>query len=96
MSGCSEDVDGLVGRGEALLSKEEYQEAIRVFEKAFEASGRSDRDVSNDMERVRIQTLTLVPDPPTDAEGPEAAQAEQAEGLLQDFGCSPRCRRPYD
>ncbi|KAL1720677.1 hypothetical protein EV715DRAFT_249892 [Schizophyllum commune] len=53
MSGCSEDVDGLVGRGEALLSKEEYQEAIRVFEKAFEASGRSDRDIHQRMQKAQ-------------------------------------------
>ncbi|KAL1739027.1 hypothetical protein HDZ31DRAFT_22092, partial [Schizophyllum fasciatum] len=53
MSGCSEDVDGLVGRGEALLSKEEYQEAIRVFERAFEASGRSDRDIHQRMQKAQ-------------------------------------------
>jgi len=46
LDGCAEDVDGLVGRGEALLVKEEWEEAVRVFERAFEASGRSDRDVS--------------------------------------------------
>ncbi|TRM60143.1 hypothetical protein BD626DRAFT_549799 [Schizophyllum amplum] len=43
MSGCSEDLDGL----------EEYQEAIRVFEKAFEASGRSDRDIHQRMQKAQ-------------------------------------------
>ncbi|KZT02129.1 uncharacterized protein LAESUDRAFT_730490 [Laetiporus sulphureus 93-53] len=42
MEGMREDVDGLVGRGEALLVKEEWEEALRTFERAFEASGRSD------------------------------------------------------
>ncbi len=46
LDGCNEDVDGLVGRGEALLGKEDWDEAVRVLERAFESSGRSDRDVS--------------------------------------------------
>lgn len=53
MDGCSEDVDGLVGKAEYLLATEEdiddgegnWDEAIRLFEKAFEASGRSNRDI---------------------------------------------------
>lgn len=43
--GNSEDVDGLVGRGESLLAKEQYEEAVRVFDRAFELSGRSSQDV---------------------------------------------------
>lgn len=43
----AEDVDGLVGRGEALLAKEEWENAVRSFERAFEASGRSNQDVSH-------------------------------------------------
>lgn len=35
------DVDGLVGKGEAALSNEQWEEAVRNLEKAFEASGRS-------------------------------------------------------
>lgn len=45
MEGQENDADGLVGRGEAALKKEEWDEAVRIFEKAFEASGRSNRDV---------------------------------------------------
>jgi len=45
LDGCKEDVDGLVGRGESLLIKEDFDEAVRTFERAFESSGRSDRDV---------------------------------------------------
>lgn len=46
MDGCAEDVDGLVGLGEVLLGQEEWEEGVRVLDKAFEASGRSRRDVS--------------------------------------------------
>ncbi|KXN88325.1 hypothetical protein AN958_07470 [Leucoagaricus sp. SymC.cos] len=45
LQGCEEDVDGLIGKGEGLLAEEEFEEAVRVLEKAFEASGRSDRNV---------------------------------------------------
>jgi DnaJ family protein C protein 3 len=40
------NVDGLVGRGERLLKDEKWEEALRVLERAFEASGRSSQDVS--------------------------------------------------
>lgn len=45
MEGLENDADALVGRGEAALKKEEWEEAVRLLEKAFEASGRSRRDV---------------------------------------------------
>lgn len=45
LDGRKEDVDGLVGRAEVLIAKEEFEEAVRVLEKAFEISGRGDRDV---------------------------------------------------
>jgi DnaJ homolog subfamily C member 3 len=45
MDGLENDADGLVGRGELLLKQEEWEEAVRVFEKAFESSGRSSREV---------------------------------------------------
>lgn len=40
------DLDGLIGRGEAALVKEQWEEAVRAFEKAFEASGRTSQEVS--------------------------------------------------
>lgn len=46
MDGAAEDVDGLVGKGEALLLDEEWEEGVRMLERAFEASGRTNRDVS--------------------------------------------------
>jgi len=46
MPGAENDEYGLTGQGEAFLLKEEWEEAVKSFEKAFEASGRSSRDVS--------------------------------------------------
>jgi len=40
-----EDVDGLIGKGEAALKREEWEEAVHTIRKAFEASGNSSRDV---------------------------------------------------
>lgn len=45
MDGCAEDVDGLVGQAEVFMLDEEWEEAVRAYEKAFEASGRGNRDV---------------------------------------------------
>jgi hypothetical protein len=47
IDGFGDDVQGLVGRGEAQLIREEWEEAVRTLEKAFEASGRSSQDVSH-------------------------------------------------
>jgi hypothetical protein len=46
LEGCKEDIDGLVGRGQALLEKEEWEDAVRALEKAFEIGGRGDREVN--------------------------------------------------
>ncbi|KAJ3987873.1 hypothetical protein F5890DRAFT_1454803 [Lentinula detonsa] len=68
MDGCSEDVDALLGRAEHLLSSEDdvdgsvagssggdsnWDEAIRLLEKAFEASGRSNRDVHSKLNQAK-------------------------------------------
>jgi DnaJ family protein C protein 3 len=45
MEGAAEDEDALVGKGEAALKREEWEEATRFFERAFEASGKSNREV---------------------------------------------------
>jgi len=52
LDGCEGDVDGLVGQGEALLAAEEYEEAVRVLDKAFEASGRTDRTIQQRVHRA--------------------------------------------
>jgi len=53
MDGCSEDVDGLVGRAEGLIKREEYEEAVRILGEAFEASGRSSRDIHQRLQRAQ-------------------------------------------
>jgi DnaJ family protein C protein 3 len=40
------EVDAWVVKSEAMLLREEWEEAVRVFERVLESSGRSDRDVS--------------------------------------------------
>ncbi|KAF4615920.1 hypothetical protein D9613_011286 [Agrocybe pediades] len=53
LNGCKDDVDGLVGRGETFLVKEEFEEAVRTFERAFESSVRSDRDIDQRLQRAQ-------------------------------------------
>ncbi|KAF7776504.1 hypothetical protein Agabi119p4_4897 [Agaricus bisporus var. burnettii] len=53
LEGCADDMDGLVGKGEDHLGNEEYDEAVRVFEKAFEASGRSDRNIHSRLQKAQ-------------------------------------------
>ena len=43
MESGGEDADAFLGQGEALLAREEYEEAVRVMEKAWDACGRKDR-----------------------------------------------------
>ena len=45
MEGREADADGAAGKAEALFAREEWEEAVRVLERAFEASGRQDREV---------------------------------------------------
>jgi len=45
MSGGERDIDGLLGKGEALLAREEWEEAVRAFEHAWDASGRGNHEV---------------------------------------------------
>ncbi|KAG5337019.1 hypothetical protein C0989_011144 [Termitomyces sp. Mn162] len=52
MKGCEEDVDGLVGRGEVLMARQEWEEAVRVLEKAFEGSGRGSHDIHARLQRA--------------------------------------------
>lgn len=56
-----EDMDGLVGRGEKLMKDENWEEAVRVLNKAFELSGRSSQDVSRIEEHSAwyVTALTL-------------------------------------
>ena len=36
VEGCEEDIDGLVGRGQALLEKEEWEDDVRAFEEVVD------------------------------------------------------------
>lgn len=51
--GGESDVDGLVGKAEALMAREMWEEAVRVFEKAWEASGRADHDVAQRLQKAQ-------------------------------------------
>jgi len=53
LEGCKEDVDGLVGRGQALLEKEEWEDAVRALEKAFEIGGRGDREILQRLQKAK-------------------------------------------
>jgi tetratricopeptide (TPR) repeat protein len=47
-----EDIDGLVGMGEAAMTKEEWEEAVRLFDRAFQASGRSSHDIQSRLQKA--------------------------------------------
>ncbi|KAG8732814.1 hypothetical protein FRC10_000600 [Ceratobasidium sp. 414] len=49
----SEDVDALEGKAAGLMIKEEWEEAVRTLEKAFELSGRRSRGVAERLEKAR-------------------------------------------
>ena len=55
MRGGQEDADALLGQGETLLANEEYEEAVRVMDKAWEACGRRDKFFQQRL--VRAQKL---------------------------------------
>ncbi|SCV70553.1 BQ2448_3315 [Microbotryum intermedium] len=48
-----EDVWGLVGKGEKLLSEEKWDEAVQVLSTAFEKTGQSDRDVLGRLQKAQ-------------------------------------------
>ncbi|KAI0640609.1 hypothetical protein C8Q79DRAFT_995540 [Trametes meyenii] len=53
MEGMENDGDAVIGRSEALMANEEWEEAVRVLERAFEASGRSDREIHQKLQRAQ-------------------------------------------
>lgn len=42
------NLDGLIARGEAKLKAEEWEDAVRAYEAAFEASGRNNQEARKD------------------------------------------------
>lgn len=55
MSGDEDDVDALVGKGELLLVQEEYDQALAVMQRAWEACGKRDQYVKERV--IRAQKL---------------------------------------
>ncbi|KAJ6473119.1 hypothetical protein C8R45DRAFT_1012292 [Mycena sanguinolenta] len=53
MEGGDSDADALRGLGEAALVKEEWEEAVRLLEKAFDATGRGDRDFQAQLQKAQ-------------------------------------------
>ncbi|EIW68583.1 hypothetical protein TREMEDRAFT_44445 [Tremella mesenterica DSM 1558] len=47
------NVDALVGQGEKLLKEEQWEEAVRSLELAFEKSGRSSQDILNRLQKAQ-------------------------------------------
>lgn len=48
-----EHVDGLLGMAESSLKDEDYEEAVRLFNKAFENSGSSDRSILEKLQKTQ-------------------------------------------
>jgi DnaJ family protein C protein 3 len=48
-----EHVDGLTGRGERLMKDEAWEEAVRVFEKAFANGGQSSQEALNRLQKAQ-------------------------------------------
>jgi len=82
LQGCEEDIDGFVGKSEELINKEEFEEAVRMLDKAFEASGRSDRNVRKSYRLYILELNIVIIDPCTTFQSPEASQTVKTEGLL--------------
>lgn len=53
MEGMEDDSDALMVRADALLKKEEWEKAVRVLEQAFEASGRSNREIHQRLQKAQ-------------------------------------------
>ncbi|KAL6298802.1 hypothetical protein BKA93DRAFT_809515 [Sparassis latifolia] len=53
MDGLKEDADGLMCRAEVLMIEEEWEEAVRVLERAFEASGRTNREIHQKLQKAQ-------------------------------------------
>ncbi|KIJ33171.1 hypothetical protein M422DRAFT_183590, partial [Sphaerobolus stellatus SS14] len=53
MEGGENNVDALVGMGEASLVSEEWEAAVRYLDKAFEAGGRSNSDVHQRLQKAQ-------------------------------------------
>ena len=76
LEGCKEDINGLVGRGQALLEKGEWEDAVTALEKAF---GSGDREViypKFQSEHVRILISFFWEDIAKTSKGEEVVETE--------------------
>lgn len=48
-----DDVDGLVGAGEIALKNEDWEEAVQLFDRAFQNTGRADHDIHARLQRAQ-------------------------------------------
>ncbi|KAG9011824.1 hypothetical protein FRB94_007550 [Tulasnella sp. JGI-2019a] len=48
-----EDSDALMSGGDIAMTKEEWEEAVRAYDKAFEASGRSSREIQEKLQKAQ-------------------------------------------
>ena len=92
MVGNEKDIDALLGKGEALLAQEEWEEAVRAFERAWEASGGGNREV-----RILhfLWNRGLIPgsesDPRSSIQGAAPVKTVETERLLQSTRRLARC-----
>jgi len=92
MVGNEKDIDALLGKGEALLAREEWEEAVRAFERAWEASGGGNREV-----RILhfLCSRGLIPgsesDPRSSIQGAALVETVETERLLQSTRRLARC-----
>lgn len=45
--------DALIARGEKAMKEDNFEEAVRMLEKAFEATGRSSQDILNRLQKAQ-------------------------------------------
>lgn len=82
------DVDALLNHGDIALADEQWEEAVRAYENAFQASGRTSQEVSHNGQRVsKVPTNVFTLDSREARESTTSAQAIKSQGLLQ----GPRC-----
>ncbi|KAJ7683899.1 hypothetical protein B0H17DRAFT_985666 [Mycena rosella] len=53
MEGGDDDADALRGLGEAAVVREDWEEGVRLLERAFEATGRGDRDFQARLQKAQ-------------------------------------------
>lgn len=94
MVGNEKDIDALLGKGEALLAREEWEEAVRAFERAWEASGGGNREVCILLPSPWSRGLTSESklDSRPAIQGAASIETVEEQRLLQGARCFTGCR----